>query len=128
MICKSNYIWKCIQNTIHWDKTQILKKMPSGKVNGTKNGPFFFCKLHLITVLILICDSYIGWSTSFVSLKMWVEFSIFDSISFLLKFIFLFNKMHEVFDFKTPFKTKIIEKPHTALLPDVWFLSCNKKF
>ena len=27
-------------------------------------------------------------------------FSIFDSISFLLKFIFLFNKMHGLFDFK----------------------------
>ena len=25
-------------------------------------------------------------------------------------------------------KIKIIEKPHTVLLPDVWFLSCNKKF
>ena len=26
---------------------------------------------------------------------------IFDSVSFLLKFIFLFNKMHALFDFKT---------------------------
>ena len=22
----------------------------------------------------------------------------------------------------------MIEKPHTVLLPDLWFLSCNKKF
>ena len=28
----------------------------------------------------------------------------------------------------TPFKIKIIEKPHTVLLPDLWFLNCNKKF
>ena len=28
----------------------------------------------------------------------------------------------------TPFKIKIIEKLHTALLPNVWFLSCNKNF
>ena len=27
-----------------------------------------------------------------------------------------------------PFKIKIIEKPHTVLLPDLWFLNCNKKF
>ena len=26
------------------------------------------------------------------------------------------------------FKIKIIEKPHTVLLSDLWFLSCNKKF
>ena len=25
-----------------------------------------------------------------------------------------------------PFKIKIIEKPHTVLVPDHWFLSCNK--
>ena len=31
-------------------------------------------------------------------------------------------------NFITPFKIKIIEKPHIVLLPDVWFLSCNKKF
>ena len=55
-------------------------------------------------------------------------FSIFYSVSSLLKFVFLFKKMHELFDFKTPFKIKVIEKPHTVLLPNVWFLSCNKKF
>ena len=27
-----------------------------------------------------------------------------------------------------PFKIKIIEKPHTVLLPDLWFLSCIKMF
>ena len=35
----------------------------------------------------------------FISLKVCVGFSIFDSVSFLLKFIFLFNKKHELFDF-----------------------------
>ena len=34
----------------------------------------------------LIRDSYITWSTRFVSLKLWVEFPIFGSLSFLLKF------------------------------------------
>ena len=31
----------------------------------------------------------------FVSLKLYVGFFIFDSVLFLLKFLFLFNKMHE---------------------------------
>ena len=61
----------------------------------------FFChELQLITVLLLICDSYMSWSTRFVSLKLCVGFSIFDSVLFLLKFIFFFNKMHGFFDFK----------------------------
>ena len=34
----------------------------------------------------------------FVSLKACVGFSIFDSISFLLKFIFLFNQDHGLFN------------------------------
>ena len=88
--------WKCIQYTIHWDKMQMLKNFNSDKINGT----FFFRELQLITVLLLICDSYMSWSTRFVSLKLCVGFSIFDSVSFLLKFIILFNKMHGIFDFK----------------------------
>ena len=93
--------WKYIQYSIHWDKTQILKKNPSAKINGTKNVLVFFRDLQHITVLRLICDSYLSWSIKFVSLKLCVGFSIFDSVSFLLKFIFLFNKMHGLFDFKT---------------------------
>ena len=33
--------WKFIQYTIHWDKTQMLQKFPSDKINGTKNALFF---------------------------------------------------------------------------------------
>ena len=36
----------------------------------------------------------------FVTLKLCVGFSILDSVSFSLKIIFLFNKMHVLFDFK----------------------------
>ena len=72
--------WKCIQYTIQWDKIQMLKKFPSNKISSTKNAIFFFCELQLITVLLLICDSYMSWSTRFVSLKLCVEFSIYDSV------------------------------------------------
>ena len=61
----------------------------------------FFRDLQLITVLFLIRDSYMSWRASFVSLKERVGFSIFNSVLFLLKFIFLFNKKHEIFYFKT---------------------------
>ena len=34
-------LWKCIQYTVHWDKTKMLKKFPSDKINGTKNALYF---------------------------------------------------------------------------------------
>ena len=80
----------------------MLKKFPSDKINGRKMLFFFFRELQLITVLLLIYGSYMNRSTRFVALKLCVGFSIFDSVSFLLKFIFLFNKIHGLFDFKTP--------------------------
>ena len=36
--------WVCIQFTIHWDKTQMLKKFLSDKINGTKNALFFLSR------------------------------------------------------------------------------------
>ena len=92
--------WKWSRYTIHWYKTQILKNFLSDKINGTKNVFFFLCELQLIIVSLLICDSYICWSSRFVFLKLCVGFIIFDSVSFLLKFIFLFNKMQGLFDFQ----------------------------
>ena len=47
---------------------------------------FFFRELQLITVLLLIRDSYMSWSTSFDSLKVCVGVPIFDILSFLLIF------------------------------------------
>ena len=82
---------------------------------------FFFRVLQLITGLLLIYNFYTSWSKWFISLKLCVGFSIFDSVSFTLNFKFLLNK-------KRPFKIKIIEELHTVLLPDLSFLSCNNKF
>ena len=74
---KMYIVWKCIQCTIHWDKTQILRKFPSVQ----KMPSFFFCKLQLLTVLLLICDCYMRWSTKFISLKLCVGFSISNSFA-----------------------------------------------
>ena len=72
---KVHIFWKCIQYTMHWDKTQIFKKLLSDKINGTKNSFFFsFVGSNPITVSLLICDSMS--CARFVSLKLCVGFSI----------------------------------------------------
>ena len=51
--------WKCIQYTIYQDKTDMLKKYPLDKINGTKK-----CSLFLIwalAVLLLVCDLISVW-------------------------------------------------------------------
>ena len=93
---KVSIFWKCIQCIIHWDKSQILKQFPSEKINGTKNAPFFLSRAPTHHSWFL----YGLGSTRFVSLKLCVGYSIFDSVPFLLKFIHLLNNMHERFDFK----------------------------
>ena len=62
---------------------------------------FYFRELQLITVLLLIRDSYLTWSMRGVSLEVCVELSISDLFSFLLMFVFLFNKKYGYFNFKT---------------------------
>ena len=42
------------------DKTQMFEKFHSDIIKGTKNASFLFCDLQLITVLLLICDSYMS--------------------------------------------------------------------
>ena len=63
---------------------------------------FFFRELQLITILLLICDSYLSWNTRFVSLKLCVGLPIFDVISFLLLKIFVQQKyrMHGLLTLK----------------------------
>ena len=89
---------------------------------------FFFRELQLITGLPLIWDFYISWGTVFVSLRVCVGFSIFDSVPFLLKFIFFFQQNAWTIWLQNViilFKIKIIQS-HTQFCPG--FLSCNSKF
>ena len=101
LICQKIHILKVYSKhyTLRWNTD--VKNVSFGQNKRYQKYPlFFFRELQLITFLLLICDSYMNWSTKFVSLKLCVGFSIFGSVSFLLKFIFLFNKMHGLFDFK----------------------------
>ena len=101
-------IWKCIylikrkfiQYLIHWEKTQMLKKVPLDKIKSQIIHFFDFLKLQLITVVILIHNFYTSWSTRFISLKACLGFSIINFVLFSLKFSFLFNKKQEIFEFQ----------------------------
>ena len=83
--------WKCIQSTIHYDKTQMLKKFPFLSRAPTHRSLTFNLRfLYELKHLKVL-----------VSKTVCVEFPVFDSVSFLLNFIFFFNKMDGRFDFKT---------------------------
>ena len=95
------YILKAYSIHYTYRENTNVKKISSDKINLTKTPSFLFRELRLITVLLLICDFYTNQNARFISLKPYVRFSIFNSVPFLLKFIFLFNKMYGLFDFKT---------------------------
>ena len=116
---------------MHWHKTQMLKKFSLDKINDTKNALFFLLQAptnHSFTFDLRF----------FYELKHKVclcknVFRIFN-----LRFRFVFIKLY-IFAQQNawilwlsnviiPFKIKIIEKPLTVLLPDLWFLSCNRSF
>ena len=92
--------WMCIQYTIHWDKTKILKKFSCETTNDTKN-VLFFCSrapTHHSFTFNLRFSNEPNYKVCLLK-NVWI--SIFDSVSFLLKFIFLFTKIHRLFVFKT---------------------------
>ena len=107
----SNVFWyvtvyifsKCIQHTIQWIKTQMLKKFPWDKISGRKNALFFLSRDPPHHSFIF-------------NLRFWYE---------LKHKVPLSKTVYRIFHFRLK---KAIKKPHTALLPDLWFLSCNKKF
>ena len=93
--------WRFIQNTIYWIEIKMLKIFPSDKINVTKNTLFFLSTApthHSFT----FNSQFLYELKHKVRLpKTVMGFSIFDSVSFLLKLAFLFNKRHGLFGFKT---------------------------
>ena len=76
----------------------MLKKLPSDKINGTKNALFFL--LRALTHHSFTFNLKFLYELKHKALlsKTVVGFSIFDSVLFLLKLIVLFDKMHGFFD------------------------------
>ena len=70
--------WKFIQYMLRQNTN--VKKNSYGQNKRYKKCSFFFHKLQLFTVLLLIPNSYTSWSTRFISLKLSVGFSIFGSV------------------------------------------------
>ena len=89
---------KSLFNTIHIDIKHKSSKKCIDKINVTKYALFFLLRSLTHHCFTLICNSYTSWSPWFIFLNL---FSIFDSFSFLLNFLFLLKKNHEHFDFKT---------------------------
>ena len=81
---------------MHLDKTQMLKKILWDKINVTKNALLFCRELHLIRVLLLICDSSTSWSKRFISVKVCLGFSIFYSVLLLIK-VYIFVQQRAYF-------------------------------
>ena len=80
----------------------MLTKIPTNNINDTKNALFFLSWApthHSFTFNLWFL--YELKDKVHLSKTVCLVFSIFDSVSFLLKFIFLFNKVHGLFDFET---------------------------
>ena len=101
--CMNNFLyakvyisWKLVQYTIHWDKTRMWRKFSLDKINVTKmhcfpsRDPTFYSFTFNSRFLYEL-------EHKFVSLKACVGFSIFDSVSLLLKFTFFYSTKGRVF-------------------------------
>lgn len=91
---------------------------------------WLYMRIQIQWVQIQIKDLNSSINSSFNWAK-WtsVGFSMFYSFSFLLTFVFLFKKTWALplQNVIISFKITLIEKPHTFLLLDLWFLKCKKK-
>ena len=95
--CKSLYILKIFSV---WEKNTNINKIFLQTINVKKIHSFFLLRASTHPSFTFNLW-FMSWSTRFVtSLKICVGFPIFDSVLFLLKFIFLFSKKYGLFDFK----------------------------
>ena len=121
---KVRIFWKCIQYTIRWDKTQILKKFSS----GTKNALFFLSRApnHHSFIFNLRFFYYLK-----VRLKVRLSKTVCGNFHFQFRFVFIKVYVFAQHNVIICLKIKIIEKcgffAVTVLLPDPWFLSWSKK-
>ena len=94
---KECIFWNCINYTILWVKTHMLKKVPSGKIKSTKKCPLFtFTSCNSSQFYFWFAILVWAKAQDFVSLKYCVGFSFFDSVSYL----YFFNNMAGLFFLK----------------------------
>ena len=80
---KVRIFWKCIQYTIHWDKTQMLKKCSSAKINGTKNALIFLSQAPIYHSFTFNFRFLYALKHKVFYVKLCAGFSIFNPVSFL---------------------------------------------
>ena len=127
--------WECIQYIIHWDKTQTLKKMGSfgpfnlsGKVKGPKDSIFFLPWApthHSFTFNLRLLHE--------LEHKVRLSKTVSGIFHFVFIKVYIFVQQNAwalwyFLDIIIPFKTEMIEKPHTISLLELGLSSCNKKF
>ena len=116
-------------NTFIFRLSTNVEKIPSDKINVTKNALFFLLRApahHILT----FNSQFLFELKQFISLNQCKVISIFDSVSFLLKFIFSSAKNKDSLTVKPQifYFNKNNRKATHSLLLDLWFVSCNKKF
>ena len=106
--CVKVYIfWRFTQYVIEWDKIQMFSFGQNKRYKAffaSSNSSQFYFELAILI-------SYISWSKKLISLKLCVGFSVFESVSFLLKFIFFMNSL--TLKRHNPWKTKILKMPNS---------------
>ena len=124
MLCKITYIQYAIQ-PIH---IFISEKFHSDEINGSESpllfhswapthhnftfNLFLYELNHKVHLSKTVCGIFHFWFC-FLFIKVYI---LVQQSAWTLWF----------YNVITPFKMKIIEKPHTVLIPAVWFLSYNK--
>ena len=126
MICESIYILKA------YSEHNCQKNFFQAKLLLQIMHSFFLSRAPTHSSFTFNCKLlYEIWSTRFK-----VSPSLCEIFNFRCRYVFVkgYNFVQQkawtlrLSNIIIPFKIKIIEMPHTALLPDFWFLSCNKKF
>ena len=120
--------WNCIQYTIHWDKTNI-KKFGQNK-RHKKCRHFSFASSNSSDFTFILRFLYelkhkVGLSNHLSGIShFWFNFVTIKG--------YIFGQQNAwtlwLWNIIIPFKIKIIEQPHSILLPDLWSLSCSKNF
>ena len=109
----------------------MLKKFPFGKINVTKDALFFLSRVPThYNFTFNLQFLYELKHKDHVSKTVCGIFHFRFRLVFIKVYIFVQQKARTLClkNVICPFKIKILEKPHTVLLPDLWFLSSNKKF
>ena len=109
----------------------MLKKFPLDKISVTQNVLFFLSQAPVLYSFTFNSQFLFKMNPKvYLSTTVCGIFHFWFCLTFIKVCFFCSKKVWTFWlqDNITPFKIRMIEKPHTVLLVDLQFLSCNKKF